>query len=46
MNERRIDFIKGHMGGDEVVLLYGDQMPKGREYEVAEQYVPRHDWHK
>jgi len=36
MNERRIDFIKGHMGGDEVVLLYGDQMPKGREYEVAE----------
>ncbi len=41
MNERRIDFIKGHMGGDEVVLLYGDQMPEGREYEVAESVLRR-----
>ena len=41
MNERRIDFIKGHMGGDEVVLLYGDQMPKGREYEIAESVLRR-----
>ena len=31
----KIDFIKGHMGGDGIILLYGDQIPKGREIEVA-----------
>ena len=31
----KFDFIKGHMGGNEIVLLYGDQIPKGREVEIA-----------
>ena len=31
----KIDFIKGHMGGNEIILLYGDQIQKGKEVEVA-----------
>jgi len=31
----QFDFIKGHMGGNEIVLLYGDQIPNGREVEIA-----------
>ncbi len=31
----KIDFIKGHMGGNEIVLLYGDQIQKGKEVEVV-----------
>jgi len=31
----RLDFIKGHMGGNEIVLLYGEQIPKGRELKIA-----------
>lgn len=30
-----LDFIKGHMGGNEIVLLYGEQVPKGRELEIS-----------
>lgn len=30
-----LDFIKGHMGGNEIVLLYGEQIPKGRELKIA-----------
>jgi len=31
----QVDFIKGHMGGNIIVFLYGEQIPKGREVEVA-----------
>ena len=31
MERRKVDFIKGHMGGDEIVLLYADQMPEKGE---------------
>jgi len=29
------DFIRGHCGWDSVTLLYGEQIPKGREHEIA-----------
>jgi len=35
MTDRRVAFIKGHMGGDEVVLLYADQIPEGEEIAVG-----------
>jgi len=35
MNRRGIRFIKGHMGGNEIVLLYGHEIPKDRELEVS-----------
>ena len=31
MTISKIDFIKGHMGGNEIMLLYGDQIPAGME---------------
>ena len=31
----KVDFIKGHMGGNEIVLLYGNQIPPGRERQVG-----------
>jgi len=30
-----LDFVKGHMGGNEIVLLHGDQMPRRRRLEIA-----------
>lgn len=30
-----LPFIKGHMGSNEIILLYGDEVPVGREIEVA-----------
>lgn len=27
----QLDFIKGHMGGNTILLLYGEQLPAGRE---------------
>ena len=35
MGKKSIDFIKGHMGGNEIILLRGCQIPKGREIEAA-----------
>jgi len=33
--KKGIDFVKGHAGFDEVILLYGDQIEKGSELEVG-----------
>jgi len=30
-----LPFVKGHMGGDEILLLHGDTIPAGREIEIA-----------
>lgn len=35
MAERVLDFAKGHMGGNNILFLYGDQVPAGREVEFA-----------
>lgn len=35
MTDRKVAFIKGHMGGDEVVLLYADQIPAGERIAVG-----------
>jgi len=35
MRNKRVEFIKGHMGGNEIVLLYADQMPEGQGILVA-----------
>lgn len=35
MTERRIEFAKGHMGGNEIVLLDGERVPEGQELDVA-----------
>jgi hypothetical protein len=35
MTDRRVAFVKGHMGGDEVVLLYADQIPESERIAVA-----------
>jgi len=35
MHSRGIRFIKGHMGGNEIVLLYRHEIPKDRELEVS-----------
>jgi len=31
----KLDFVKGHMGGNTIILLYGDQIPNKQELEVA-----------
>ena len=31
----RLDFVRGHMGGNLIILLRGDQIPIGRELETA-----------
>lgn len=33
--KKTINFIKGHMGGNEIVVLDADQIPKGEELETA-----------
>jgi len=30
-----LPFVKGHMGGNEILLLHGDTIPAGREIEIA-----------
>ena len=35
MTDRKVVFIKGHMGGDEVVLLYADQIPEGERIAIG-----------
>ena len=30
-----LDYLKGHMGNNVIILLYGDQIPTGRELEAA-----------
>jgi len=32
---RKIDFVKGHAGFDEIILLYGDQNERGTELELG-----------
>lgn len=31
----KLDFIRGHMGGNKIILLVGEQFPAGRELELA-----------
>lgn len=31
----KLDFVRGHMGGNLIILLRGDQVPVGRELEIA-----------
>lgn len=31
----KIDFVRGHMGGNLIILLRGDQIPVGQELEIA-----------
>ncbi|MDW7738928.1 MAG: hypothetical protein SCJ97_02565 [Bacillota bacterium] len=31
----KLDFVRGHMGGNLIILLRGDQIPVGRELEIA-----------
>lgn len=31
----QLDFVKGHMGGNTILLLYGEQLPAGRELELS-----------
>jgi len=38
---KTIDFIKGHMGGNEIILLHGDQVPKGEEIKLAQKLLNR-----
>jgi len=35
----KIDFVRGHMGGNLIILLRGDQVPIGRELETAVQLM-------
>jgi hypothetical protein len=32
---KEIDFVKVHAGWDELVFIYGDQLPKGREVKIS-----------
>lgn len=32
---REVDFVKAHAGWDEIVFLYGEQLPEGKELEVG-----------
>lgn len=31
----KLDYVRGHMGGNLIILLRGDQVPEGRELEIA-----------
>jgi hypothetical protein len=35
VDQHSYDYIKGHCGWDSVTLLYGEQVPRGREHDVA-----------
>lgn len=40
-----LDFIKGHMGGNTILLLYGEQLPEGRELALSVKALdPNHLW--
>ena len=34
-----LDYVKGHMGGNTILLLLGEQMPRGREIEVTQKLL-------
>ncbi len=41
----QLDFVKGHMGGNTILLLYGEQLPPGRELELSVKALgPNHLW--
>lgn len=41
----QLDFVKGHMGGNTILLLYGEQLPSGRELELSVKALgPNHLW--
>ena len=35
MNKDGLAFVKGHMGGNEIILLQGAQVPQGKEIDWA-----------
>lgn len=35
----KLDFVKGHMGGNTIVLLHGSQLPEGQELEISLQIL-------
>src|SRR6056297_1069720 len=35
MERTKVDFLKGHMGGNEIILLDGRQVPSGKERQSA-----------
>lgn len=35
MDRTKVDFVKGHMGGNEIILLDGCQVPSGKERQFA-----------
>ena len=37
-----LDYLKGHMGNNVIIFLYGDQIPKGRELEAAVEVLQPH----
>jgi len=37
-----LDYLKGHMGNNIIIFLYGDQIPKGRELEAAVEVLQPH----
>lgn len=41
MVSKVVKFVKGHMGGNEIILLYGDQIPMGEEMNFAQKLLNR-----
>jgi len=37
-----LDYLKGHMGNNIIIFLYGEQIPKGRELEAAVEVLQAH----
>ena len=37
-----LDYLKGHMGNNVIIFLYGEQIPKGRELEAAVEVLQPH----
>ncbi len=35
----KLDYVRGHMGGNLIILLRGDQVPVGRELEIAKKLM-------
>ena len=40
----KLDFVKGHMGGNTIIFLNGAQIPKGRELEISLELLKRDTW--
>jgi len=38
----QLDYLKGHMGNNVIIFLYGDQIPEGRELEAAVEVLQPH----